>query len=845
MERAQVRFADPSQARRALLLMVPAVLAFTILVRALPETRLGLGRVSQRIRFFSYDLAHQLRARLVRIGLLGRPPAEQVAVVAVDEEALARVGRWPWPRQRQAELLRAIQAQGARAIALDYLTSERAPGPAGELRELLAEAPPEAAARYAELREALHAGGATLDAGPLAWLEHPEGADAALAASLREAGPVVLGAAFLDGDHEVDWGDPAPGNPPPEEWARWLEGRGSADPQGLWESGFFPTRLLGPGGPVPVAGVRVDDGPPLDRKDPRQAARLRGLELPGGAVRARGLALPRPFLLAAAGRVGFVNDEATQDGVVRAFAVARTLQGYPLPSLAFAGVAAALGGRAQVVLDSEFLPRALRVAGGERDLEVPCGVDGRLWYDPYPPGPLGPPVFSAARVLVPGAQVPELRDRLVFVGTTATGLTDIRFDPLGRFRPGVQAQATMASTIFQARPLLAGTASWLTTLGLTGVLMLLLALALPRLEPAGSLGLLLATQGLCLAAGVLALHAGVVLVPAEAAGPLLLYYPLALLYLHRAENREKAWIDQMFKRYVSPDYVEELKRNKGQLDLGGREAEITAFFSDLRGFSSFSEHFEAGRLFAFLGEYLGEMAGILDRHGGTLDKFEGDAVVAFFGAPVPQQDHALRACRAGLDMLARLEELDRSWREEGRWPELQALAEAEGAWQPVRMRIGLNTGTCAIGHLGTAERGNYTMMGDEVNLAARLEGAGKAYQVGFTVSEAVRDAVQGEIRCRELDRIRVVGRRRPVRIFEVLARHEDLSPDEQADLEAWEAAQTQLAARDFAAAAEAFATLAARRPEDAPATLWAERAAALAEAPPPEDWDGVTDLESK
>ena len=853
-----VGFADPAVARRHLryLVAVPLLLLYLIQV-GLPLPRV-VAEGYQRALFASYDLVHQLRADLTRRGLLRRSPPDQVVVIAVDETSLERYGRWPWSRPLLARLLAGLRELGSPAIAVDVLLADADRGPVHQLRRHLRELPDPEAVGLAALQRSLEAlpppgPGAT---GAARWLADPEGGDGELARTLAARADTVLGCILYHqgaGDSLVDWSMPGPEAPLPEDLAGFLLDRSPgltrARLEADWRKGLLPTRLFDATRmPAPtVTGSTARS---------RQALRVEG---PEGA-RAVAAVWPRPLFMAAAG-VGFLNDDTTTDGVVRSLPLVRTLWRRHLPSLTLAGLAALRGGHPELRLDDQGRLAEVRVPGAlGAPLTIPCLQSSSMWLNVYPPaaGPGGPPAsllrISAAQVLdatAPGAPAAarehlatRLRGRLAFLGATATGLIDIRYDPLGLKRPGVENHATLAANLLNGETLSSGTFEACLTFALDLILLLILATVLPRVRPSVSLlwlgGLSLASVATC----VLAFQLGSILIPGELLLPMLLYYPLAVLYLNRFENRDKAWIDQMFKRYVSPEYVEELKRNKGELVLGGQEAEITAFFSDLRGFSSFSEHFSAERLFVFLGEYLGEMATVLDRYGGTLDKFEGDSVVAFFGAPIHSQDHALRACRAGLDMLARLAELNARWRDGAEYPELVA-ASGPGGWRPVQMRIGMNTARCAIGHLGTAERGNYTMMGDGVNLAARLEGAGKVYGVSFCVSESVAEAVQGAIELRELDRIRVVGKSIPTRIFEVLGRSGELDEATTQAMAAFRYALELFRSREFERCQERLRELAAERPEDVPTRLYLERCERFLRSPPPEDWDGVTDLEQK
>lgn len=296
-------------------------------------------------------------------------------------------------------------------------------------------------------------------------------------------------------------------------------------------------------------------------------------------------------------------------------------------------------------------------------------------------------------------------------------------------------------------------------------------------------------------------------------------------YISAVEGREKRLIRRAFGKYVSPAVVDQLVIDPSRLRLGGEKRDITILFSDLAGFTSLSERTDPERLLALLNLYLDGMVEVLLDEQGTLDKYMGDAVMALFGAPIPQQDHALRACRTALRMQARLDTLNEEWSGEG-WPALS-------------MRIGINTGTPIVGNIGGENRFDYTALGDAVNLAARLEPACKRYGVRILISETTRMAAGDEIVVRELDQLAVYGKSRPVGVYELLG----LSADpEQPDPELIAHFERGLAAyrnRDFDLASVEFAAGARVDPDDAPTALYLARSREYVMSPPPESWDGV------
>lgn len=338
----------------------------------------------------------------------------------------------------------------------------------------------------------------------------------------------------------------------------------------------------------------------------------------------------------------------------------------------------------------------------------------------------------------------------------------------------------------------------------------------------------------------------------ELIGPsltIIIGYSTSVVYGYFNEHREKKRIQSMFGSYVAPEVVDRMIASGEEPRLGGERMHITAFFSDIQNFSTFSEKLSAEELVELMNEYLGAMTDILIEEGGTLDKYIGDAIVAFFGAPIPSQDHAYRACVTSQKMLLKQHELCIKWRQEGKkWPRIVSR---------MQTRIGLNTGEVITGNMGSRTRFNYTMMGDNVNLAARCESAAKAYGVytmvtGETRSEA--EAVGDACLFRKLDRIIVKGRTLPVEVHEVVGLRTHLKNRDlecvthfEAGLESYFMQNWEAAEKSFRLAAE----LERSKPnvelkiETNPSLVLLERVAQMRENPPDANWDGVYVMKSK
>lgn len=288
--------------------------------------------------------------------------------------------------------------------------------------------------------------------------------------------------------------------------------------------------------------------------------------------------------------------------------------------------------------------------------------------------------------------------------------------------------------------------------------------------------------------------------------------------------RQRDEVKGLFKRYLAPQVVDELLRHPEKAAPGGERRELTVLFSDLAGFTGMSEGLAPEELVRLLNVYFEEATGALSQHGATLDKFIGDAIMCFWNAPLEQSDHAARACLTVLELLAVVDRLRPGFATQG-------IASFD-------CRIGLNTGPCVVGNLGSRQAQDYTVIGDSVNLASRLEGACKVYGVRNLVSEETLRAAGPVVVARELDRIRVKGRRNPVTVFELIGREGQAVPEH---VVTFAEGLRLFRQRQFAAAAQVFA----QHPEDGPSAHYLERCEALLQKPPEPDWDGVHTLESK
>lgn len=421
--------------------------------------------------------------------------------------------------------------------------------------------------------------------------------------------------------------------------------------------------------------------------------------------------------------------------------------------------------------------------------------------------------------------------KIVLIGGTATALFDHLPIPFAPLFPGVEIQATAVDNLITGSYLKA-LPKWVGVLEIAGAAFLM-GLCLPFLGPWAGALLAVGVIGGLLAADVSAFSkfflAADFVAPATTC---LACYVGVLFYRLVTEEREKRWIKSTFSQYLSPKVITLLVQDPARLKLGGEEREISILFSDIEHFTTASEQLGTAPLVEFLNQYLTLMSDVILKHDGVVDKYVGDAIMAFWNAPLDQGDHARLACSAALECQAVL----RKFREEFKSRLLP----------PVFSRIGINTGPAKVGNMGSKTRLSYTAIGDSVNLASRLEGANKVFGTYLMISETTYEKVQGGFECRELDKITVVGKRRPIRVYELMARKGELTEHVRKGLECYEEAlHLYFPGRQFAKAKERFRQVFDFIPNDPVAQVYVERCELFSVQPPAPDWDGVSILTSK
>jgi adenylate cyclase len=547
-----------------------------------------------------------------------------------------------------------------------------------------------------------------------------------------------------------------------------------------------------------------------------------------GPTRLDRIEQPLPSLREAAPIVGSANVIADLDGTVRTIPLLFNADGRYVPALSLAGIAQALSQIQNLDIDQQ--PPEFRFAG--RKIPITDRYGMRINYVGPPSFPDGPQTFKTVSFVdvLEGKVDPGIfREKRVFVGLLgAQGFADDYWTPVSTTvsgkMAGVEIHANAAATVEREAFFIPEDPA--LTVGTILLLAVVAGLAPTLLGIVKGLG------------AVIVLTASYFVFASQmfTGGRLVnILYPLLALALSYAgtatysvifEQRHARFLRGAMGRYLSPAVMEEIVRRPELLRLGGEKREMTVLFSDIRGFTTFSEQLDPQELVTLLNEYLTAMTDVVYRYDGVLDKYMGDAIMAFWNGPVPQSDHARRACLTALDMLETLHALHDRWRERG-IPRLD-------------MGIGLNSGAMSVGNMGSDTRFDYTVMGDAVNLGSRLEGTNKEYHTNIVISQFTLDEVKEEgFVVRMLDLVAVKGKAQPVAVYELIGRPGQFGRFTPELLAAYERGIQLYRAQEFEDAAVVFSEVLEHVPNDGPCMMYLERCQDLVAAPPPQDWDGV------
>lgn len=723
------------------------------------------------IFIFSPPLLRFMELKTLDMRILSRGSLSaggETIIAAIDEKSVKELGRWPWPRTKIAGLIKTLKDNGAKVIGFDVVFAE--PDDNSSLQTI--------AALTHDVRKMNLADDRLLNL--LSAKEAGADTDSALAQSIRKAQNVTLGYFFHTSAKEAV-------HLTEREIAAGVE-RISSSKYTLLKAGKIVNEAA-----LVHAYAAVPNLPPFSD---------------------------------AAENSGFFNAFPDSDGAIRwSPLVIKFGDGY-YASLAISMLSQYLDWPMVTLSLGEF-----GVEGIKMDtIQIPTNDEGRMLVN-Y----LGPaktfPHYSVVDIIKGRIAPAALRGKIVLVGATATGIYDLRVTPFSSVYPGVEIHATVIDNILHRNFL---KQSWWTKF-LDVMCIIFLGL---------TMGFLI--QGLNAIRGMLiallyvtaCILANIFLFSRYSIWLNLIYPVLTMLgvylgitvYRYMTEEREKKKVRNAFQYYLTASVITEMLKDPTKLKLGGDKRELTVLFSDIRGFTTISEKLSPEELVRLLNEYLTAMTDIVFKYDGLLDKYMGDAIMAVYGAPLAQPDHALNACRTALEMMKTLKQLQEKWSAEGK-PFMD-------------IGIGLNTGDMVVGNMGSQMRFDYTVMGDSVNLASRLEGINKEYGTNIVISEFTYAAVREKLYCRELDAVRVKGKKLPVKIYELIGEigeAEKFRPF----VERFEAGLTLYKQGDWDGAIAAFQDVMIVKPGDAASELFIVRCRYLKETPPAQPWDGVLTMTRK
>ena len=728
----------------------------------------------------------------------GTPPDPRIVIVEIDQQSQEVLGKWPFSRTHFATALDVLHDDGAKVVAFDvtFDKPDRTADPVRALWSKLEQRRKRGESVDPKLESEVRALAAEFDA------------DSQFAKAIARFGPVVLGNFFLKPD-ELKGIDPTILDQYSEliEW--YALGRNALHQQ-TGKQDFLE-----------LVGRYKRDGDLYAAN----VANIPALANPDNIERTT---------------IGFFNVSSDADGVLRRsmlvlpFGRSKDVIDWQLyGSLEVQTMRLYLGLRSDQVTVHYDQTGVVRIDFGTSLLIKPDST-GHVPINYH--GPRGTyPYYSIADVVQHKFARGTFKDKIVLIGASATGIADLRTPPYGEIDyPGVEVHANVIDNMLHQNFLVRGVKQQLWD----GILIVILGLPL-------GIWMALASprwmwSGVALLAPLVAVDYAAFLrgwwlnftIPA-----LTLTSNVLLVSLYRAlfEEKEKRRVRTAFGQYLSPEVIRRLLLNPRLVEP--KKTKITVMFSDIRGFTTISEKLDAQDLALFLNEYLSDMTRLVFEHSGTLDKYIGDAVMAFWGAPFEEPGHAARGCHTALKMMDRVHEMQKKWEAEGK-PRLD-------------IGIGLNTGVASVGNMGSVLRYGYTALGDTVNLSARLEGLNKDYGTHILVNETAYAAVRADgFVFRELDLIRVKGKLQPVVIYELIGRTGEPSvygtPDEvRARLEIFQRAHDLYRKRQWEEAQKTFQTILDRWPDDGPSRTYWKRCQDYLFDEPPSGWDGVFTMTHK
>ena len=544
-------------------------------------------------------------------------------------------------------------------------------------------------------------------------------------------------------------------------------------------------------------------------------------------IQARQVIPPLAALLASGAGAGYMNTQTDMDGVLRRVPLVMSWKGKLYPHLSLVTLLTALKGRVPAPI--------LKInKGGIGSMKIgstviPLERNGAMLIN-YKGPSYTFPFISAGRVLEDTFDPGSLKNKVVFLGSSAAGLMDIRVSPLAEVYPGVEVNATIVDNIlskdFIRRP------DWVPGMELMIICLwgLISAVSIGWAGPVLTLVASVSLGAGAWAGGLIALkYQHIWISPFFPLMVLVVNFSLLNLFKFWLSERRKRFYRSAFSKYVSKAVVDQISDSPEKMSLAGEEKEMTIMFTDIRSFTSISEQLSPTQVTDLLHDYFTPVTHSIIANHGTLDKFIGDAVMCFWNAPLDVADHPDLAVKTGFEMLASLEQLNREFK-----PKYGV---------EINIGIGIHAGSCRVGNMGSSDLFDYTIIGDNVNLTSRLEGLTKYYGVRLIISESVKIRLKGEYLFQELDKVRVKGKTEPVGIFTLsLPGSDDVASGE---LTAWDKGLELYRGRAFSDAVTLFSNLAKQFPGKKVYALYRDRCAFFLDNPPARDWDGVFTHETK
>ena len=691
----------------------------------------------------------------------------RIVILDIDEKSLGEIGRWPWGRNIMAALINKLFDQyGIAIVGFDVVWAERDTSSGIDTLDALAQKDLKQDASFQDIYRKLR----------------PELDNDGLFAKAIKGRPVVLGYYFNSEERAV---------------------KANAIPEPVLPKGTFAGRNI-------------------------------------AFTRWAGYTGNLPAYLQNAALAGHFNPLVDFDGVSRRVPMILEFDGAYYEALSLAMV------RTLFAMQTGKLPPVQ--PGYPADRFLTKGYGGLEWLKV---GPLTIPVDDTASVLIPyrggkfsyryislsdvikdRIKPEELRGKVALIGTTAPGLLDLRSTPVDSVYPGVEIHANLIAGMLdrklkQKPPYVLGAEVILLVIGGVALSMLIPMLSALWATAATAIGLLLIVAfnvGVWMQADMVLPLATSLLMTAT-------LYTMNMAYGYFVESRSKRQFTELFGQYVPPELVDKMAEDPEKYNMEPRSAELSILFSDVRGFTSISEALKPEELREYINDYLTDMSGIIrSKYRGTLDKYIGDAIMAFWGAPVEDPQHSRNGVLAALDMQKECEVLNAKFAARG--------------WPTIKIGVGVNSGTVRVGDMGSQVRRAYTAMGDAVNVASRLEGRTKYYGVGILVGEATRQAVK-DVVFREIDRIKVKGKDEAVTIYEPLGLESEVDRKVHEELKLWQQTLRAYRARQWDQVELNLLNLQRMNPDCYLYKHYSEEVAKHRRNPPPPEWDGVTAFDEK